>query len=473
MLGVCRGGPLHGESWTATGGTLSAGAAPAGGPDPGGCARGGADAPASASNERTLSGQEREAWAVLASISGLGPVGFSALLRRFGSGVALLEAARKPDGVRLMASDGDECSDEDSQDEACRARIAPELAARIAAAAIRSDGVLEGIRRLGLQTVTLEDAAYPARLLAVEMPPHVLFVRGDLGACAPPRAVAVVGTRRPSDHGRRVAARIAAAIARTGAGVVSGLAIGIDGAAHAAVVAERRPTIAVLGGGHEHLYPRAHRNLADVIVAEGGAVISELPPDAMPTRGTFPRRNRLISGLSDATVVVEAAPRSGALITAGWALEQGRECFIVPGPIDARTSAGCLAFLREYEGQARIVAGVPELLEDLGLVQADHRDGAAAVRRGTPNGGTRGPSTGAVLVELGAAEESVARELLAGRSSVDDLVGATGMSVGAVLGTLTLLEMRGLVVAAYGRYRPAGVLASSDRVGRETRQERR
>src|SRR5439155_20173038 len=152
----------------------------------------------------------------------------------------------------------------------------------------------------------------------------------------------------------------------------------------AGAVAEHGPTVAVLGGGHGRLYPHAHRQLADVIVDAGGALVSELPPDSGPTRGTFPRRNRLISGLADATVVVEATAESGALITAGWALEQGRPCFVVPGAIGEPTSAGCLALLRDYPDLTRIVAGVPERPGGLGLAR-----GAGGGTRRPPGGGPR------------------------------------------------------------------------------------
>ncbi len=457
---MCREGPLAGESWRASGGVGSASST-----EGVGVARAAGGAPR-VPTERLArpSAGEREAWTILASIPGLGPVTLGALLRRFGSAVAVLDAARMADGIERLAHRSQPIESDEADMRDGEGLVSADLAGRIVAAALEADELLERVRRLGLTVVTLEDQAYPGRLRAVEMPPHVLFVRGDVSALDLPRAVAVVGTRRPSDLGRRIAARIAAAIARTGAGVISGLAIGVDGAAHAAVAAERRATVAVLGGGHDRLYPQAHARLAEVIVAEGGAVVSELPPDAVPTRGTFPRRNRLISGLSDATVVVEAGPKSGALITAGWALEQGRECFLVPGPIDAWTSAGCLGFLRAYGGQARVVAGVPELIEDLGLVDPGPS---------RPSGATGGPSAAAVLVELGDSERSIARELLAGRATADELVAATGMSVGAVLGTLTLLEMRGLVTAAYGRYRPTGVLASASPPQRPSSARRR
>jgi DNA processing protein len=133
--------------------------------------------------------------------------------------------------------------------------------------------------------------------------------------------------------------------------VVSGLAFGIDGAAHAATLRAGGTTVAVIGGGHAALGPAAHRRLADAIVARGGSIVSELAPDVAPTQGTFPQRNRIISGLSDATVVIEAPARSGALITASWALEQGRGCFLVPGPLD-RPGVGRLPRI-----PARVLAG--------------------------------------------------------------------------------------------------------------------
>jgi DNA processing protein len=236
---------------------------------------------------------------------------------------------------------------------------------------------------------------------------------------------------------------------------VSGLAVGIDGAAHAAVVAEGGITVAVLGSGHDRLFPPGHRRLADAILASGGAIVSELPPEVEPTAGTFPRRNRVISGLADATVVVEAGARSGALLTANWALEQGRDCFVVPGSIDSPTSAGCLAYLREFPGQARIVAGVPQLLEDLGLVDLpDPLDGSALE-----------PPVAAVLVELGEGARRVAAALVHGLTTVDEVVAATTLPIAAVLGALTLLEGRGLAVGSYGRYRPAGRLASTPDAG--------
>jgi DNA processing protein len=277
----------------------------------------------------------------------------------------------------------------------------------------------------------------------------VLFVRGSAAALEARHAVAVVGTRRATIEGRTFAARIAHALVQAGDTVVSGLAFGIDGAAHEATIHARGTTVAVIGGGHETLYPRAHATLAQRIVDGGGAVVSEHPPDGQPSTGTFPRRNRVIAGLSDATIVVEAPARSGALITASWALEQGRECFVVPGSPTSYAYQGALAFLRDYPGGARIVASVATLLDDLGLV--DHSQAPPAAPR----------TAEAALVEVGGTAARIGRELVSGRTTVDDLVAVTGLPVATVLAAITILEGRGLAVGAYGRYRPSGPLAGS------------
>jgi DNA processing protein len=404
---------------------------------------------------RTLSGlSERDAWVLLACAIGVGPVSFARLIGRFGSGLDVLARSALPGGAVALA---DATRDPDSG----VATLSPDAAAAIADLAAVPSEVLARITASGLEVLTLDDPGYPARLRAVELPPPVLFVRGSIDALGPERAVAIVGTRRPTEAGRRTSARIAAAVGALGATVVSGLAVGIDGAAHAAAVAARLPTIAVIGGGHARLYPRAHAGLAERIVAEGGAVVSEFPPDTEPTRGTFPRRNRIISGLADSTVVVEAGARSGALTTAAWALEQGRRLFLVPGPIDSPTVAGCLAFLRELAPEARIVAGIAELLEDLGLVEAApvraSRARSAEGRAGARRPRHAGPD--AAVAELGATERRIVHAILEGHDRPDELVAATGLPLGAVLGAVTVLELRGLVANAFGRYQAVGALA--------------
>ncbi len=388
---------------------------------------------------------ERLAWAVLAGVDGVGPVTLAALVRAFGSGRAVLEAAAGNAGA------GHVCDGVG----AIGGRLDRAVAASIVDAADGAARFAQRLAALGINVLTIEEPAYPARLRLLEMPPPVLFVLGDERALSREHAVAVVGTRRPTERGRRLATVLGAALARAGVTVVSGLAIGIDGAAHAATADAHAPTVAVLGSGHARLYPAAHRSLADRIVVAGGAVISELAPDVPAVGGTFPRRNRVIAGLADATVIVEAGPRSGALITAGWALEQGRECFVVPGPIDIEQSLGCNRLLRLYPGQARAVPGVAELLEDLGL---------AGERPDRPAGGRRsarvaGPGLDALLATLGEAEAAVARAIQPRAATLDELVVATGHAPAVLLAVLTRLEDRGLAVPALGRYAAAGDLA--------------
>ncbi|MFI5258962.1 MAG: DNA-processing protein DprA [Candidatus Limnocylindrales bacterium] len=437
------------------------------------------------------SDRERDAWVVLLSVSGLGPVSFGALLQAFGSARAVLAVAGEACGpARLQEALADLACDPEGGEasivfDACasgateasgagaaqprhRHVIGNELSIRICEAATGPTAVLEQVRALGLTVVTLDDPDYPDRLRSVELPPPLLFVRGSTAALSVDHAVAVVGTRRPTDKGRLTAGWIGSAIARTGAVVVSGLAVGIDGAAHAGVVAEGGRTVAVLGGGHARLFPKAHERLADAIVAAGGAIVSELTPDTSPSRGTFPRRNRLVSGLSDGTVVVEAGRRSGALITAGWALEQGRECFLVPGPLDAPASAGCLAFLRSFPCQARVVCGVAELIEDLQLdagvggtggSTAPPTTGRAPSLGSAPSSSVPGAGRAAVLASLDPVERGLAEELVRGPATADQLSVRTALPDAAVLSALTLLELRGLVASSYGRYAPRGELA--------------
>jgi DNA processing protein len=404
--------------------------------------------------QQRMDDADREALAVLLSVDGLGPLTLGRLVDRLGSPAAILDAAGGTGGASAILAGSRSAEGE------WRTMPRPVAAAIVAAAGNRSK-LLEEVSRSGLRVVARGDDEYPARLLQIDIPPPALFVRGSLQSLLAPNVVAVVGTRRPSPLGRRIASRIASALARAGATVVSGLAMGIDGAAHAACVTERSPTVAFIGGGHARLFPKAHDRLADAIVEGGGAVASEYAPTVAPTKGTFPQRNRLISGSADAVVVVEAGARSGALVTASWALEQGRECFVVPGSIDAPTSAGCNGFLRDWHGLARVVSGVPQLLEDLGLMAEaalPRTGGDGAIARST----VRLPSAKAVLSGRDAAQVAVAEALVHGAVTADEIVAVTRLSIGGVLGALTRLEAAGLARPVHGRYEPLGSLAAAD-----------
>lgn len=423
----------------------------------GGFDQGEPTAPAPFRDRRTaISTADREALAVLVSVQGMGPFTLARLVGALGSPAAVLELAGRTAGAdALIAAAGRDGA----------GHLMPrDVAMAVVEAEGRRDAILADIARSGLRVVASGDAEYPRRLLGIEMPPPALFVRGTLEPLAAEHVVAVVGTRRPTPAGRHIASRIATALARAGATVVSGLAVGIDGAAHAACVTDGVPTVAFIGGGHAALFPRAHDRLAEAVVDGGGAVISEYAPWTPPTKGTFPQRNRLISGASDAVVVVEAGARSGALVTASWALEQGRECYLVPGSIDSPASEGCNGFLRDWFGLAHVVSGIPQLLDDLGLM------GAAALRpvldaaapgRVPDKAKVQLPTVDALLSGRDPAQQVVADALLRGAITVDQIVAVTRLSVAGVLGALTRLEADGLVRAIRGRYEPLGALAAA------------
>jgi DNA processing protein len=212
--------------------------------------------------------------------------------------------------------------------------------------------------RLGVHVLALWSDVYPDRLRELHDPPACLFVRGDVSALVGP-TVAVVGSRRCTAYGRHAAESIGSALSQRGIHVVSGLALGIDGAAHKGAVESNGTPVAVLGNGIDRIHPRTHARLGQVVL-QHGAVISEFPPGIPALGHHFPQRNRIIAALSQAVVVVEAASRSGALITTEFALELGRDVYAVPGPMGANTHMGTLALIRDGAG----VVTSPEALAD-------------------------------------------------------------------------------------------------------------
>jgi DNA processing protein len=399
--------------------------------------------PAAAPRPGPTLDEEREAWVVLASIDGIGELTFGRLVSEHRGAANVLARAREG---RLSATPRPTTRD------ALRGTeprpIPAAVFARLVRAARDPEAVTRRIEELGLWTLTPFDDAYPARLRSVDPPPAVLFGSGDRSALSAARSVAVVGTRRPTPYGRDVAARVATRLVECAAVVVSGLAVGIDGTAHAATVRAGGSTVAVIGGGHAQPGPRANEALLGRIVTTGGAVVSELAPDHRPTPGTFPRRNRIISGLADTTIVVEAPARSGALITARHSLEQGRGLLVAPGRPFDRSTAGCLALLRDTP--ARPLTGLDEMVVDLGY-------DAPAPGHETPARGRR-MSRDAALALLGPAELSVARTVCRGPATVDDIVVSTGLAPATVAGAVTLLLLRGWAQAIGPTYLPAGPL---------------
>ena len=273
----------------------------------------------------------------------------------------------------------------------------------------------------GIQVVTPFDDAYPEPLRHIPDPPLALYYQGNLTVPQGPR-IALVGARRGTRLGLRIANAMSRELAAQGAQVVSGLARGIDGAAHEGALASGVDgcTSAVLGSGLNNIYPREHHALAERILGSGGAVISEYPPDARPYRSHFPERNRLISGLAEAVVVVEASRRSGSLITARMAAEQGREVFAVPGAVGNAVSAGCHWLIRQGAG---LVENAEDVLEDLGYAVQESE---------SPS-----PPPQALMPVFDAVSATA--------SPIDEIALAAGLPVEAVTGDLVQLELQGFV----------------------------
>ncbi|MGH8552168.1 MAG: DNA-processing protein DprA, partial [Methylococcales bacterium] len=227
------------------------------------------------------------------------------------------------------------------------------------------DNDLEWLNQPGHQAVTLDDPRYPSRLKEIAVPPPVLFVTGEVSLLSTPQ-LAIVGSRNPSPSGIDIARDFAANLCGSGLTITSGMALGIDGAAHEGCLAAGGKTIAVLGTGPDRVYPARHKQLAWKI-AERGCLVTEFPPGTRPKASNFPRRNRVISGLSLGVLVVEAAIESGSLITARLALEQGREVFAIPGFIHNPLARGCNALIKKG---AKLVESVHDILEELHGFQA-------------------------------------------------------------------------------------------------------
>lgn len=323
--------------------------------------------------------------------------------------------------------------------------IAPRLASpgRLAEGRTRARAALAAARAVGIAAVPWSDRRYPRLLAAIPDPPPVLWLRGDADALAGP-AVAVVGSRAGTVYACEVGRNLGADLASRGVTVVSGLARGVDSAAHQGVLAAGGRTVAVLGSGVDVVYPPEHGSLADKIAGRG-LLVSELPPGTKPRRAYFPARNRLISGLSRAVVVVEASERSGSLITARLALEQGRDVMAVPGNVLSGRNRGAHALLRDG---ARVVESADDVVEELGIgaPAPGEEAGGAAVAGGPPP-----PPEGC---------DSILRHMDAGEVyGVDDLVARTGLASAALLAGLTDLELRGHVTrAGAGRFVRAGMI---------------
>jgi DNA processing protein len=344
-------------------------------------------------------------WLAFNRVKGIGPARFAVLLGAFVTARAAWEA--QPAAWRVAGLDERTAASLARQ----RTRIDP-------------DTEWERLVRLRVRALTIKHPGYPKLLREIAQPPPVLYVRGDVTP-ADDWAVAIVGTRRASAYGRQVSERLAGELAGQSITIVSGLARGIDTHAHHAALAAGGRTIAVLGCGPDLVYPPENARLAARIV-EQGAIVTEFAPGTQPEAGNFPARNRLISGLALAVLVAEAPADSGALITARFAAEQGRDVLAVPGNITARSSVGTNRLIQDG---ARLVLEAADVLAELNLHLVPQQ---MELREALPENAVEGR----LLDLLAASGEPL---------HADELCRASGLAIAEVSGTLVMLELKGLV----------------------------
>jgi DNA processing protein len=351
---------------------------------------------------------ESEAYFILHLLDGIGPVKAKRLRERFGSlGLAL--TAR---GADLRSVEG----------------IGSELVEKLVSwkETTDLDKERQWAEALGLTLITMADKEYPVSLSEIYDPPLVLYIKGKVPETWP-RGVAVVGSRETSHYGLETAKKLGYQLAYAGVPVISGLARGIDTAAHLGALAAKGTTWAVLGCGLDKMYPPENDALAAKIVESGGCLISELPLGTSPDKRTFPMRNRIVSGLSFGTLVIEAGRQSGALITARQALDQGRQVFAVPGRIDNPLAQGCHQLIKDG---AKLVEGVEDILAELEFLIP--RESSTPTPRALP-------------ANLTGDEEKVYAAIELDETPIDAITQATGLPSGTVSSTLLRLEMRKLV----------------------------
>ena len=363
-----------------------------------------------------VSGQDCAPWLALGRIRGVGGVSFKKITARFADLAAVFRAS----AAELAEIEG----------------LHRELIHSIANFNdwAEIDKEIQRARAAGIKMIPFSDAAYPASLRAIADPPPLLYVKGELRD-NDSRAIAIVGSRSASDYGRRIARDLARGLASFGFTVVSGMARGIDGMAHESALQAGGRTLAVLGSGVDHAYPPEHEMLYRRI-SENGAVISELPMGARPIAFNFPARNRLISGLSLGVVVVEATEKSGSLITASLAAEQGREVFAVPGEAGASRSRGSHRLIRQG---AKLVETVEDIIEEI-APQLSRRNGDAAPASARSLPENSGPAARQIFALL--KETSL---------QVDQVIEQSGLPAPQVLQVLLDLELQGFVCQTPGK----------------------
>ena len=331
---------------------------------------------------------------------------------------------------------------------------------------------LELIEAHNCHLVAISDSAYPLLLKEIADPPPLLYVRGDLGEPDAP-SITIVGTRSPTNYGKTISRQLSQQLAENGVTVVSGFARGIDTCAHQGALQANGRTIAVLGNGLSQIYPDENRDLADEIV-ESGALISEFPMSVPPFPKNFPRRNRLVSGMSSGTVVVEASVRSGSLITARHAAEQGREVFAVPGQIFSKQSTGSHQLINQGAKLINAIEDIWESFPDRRLTPSftsstaqltfddigssrEHSDSnlPPEVSNRDPSTGSEGTPAVKPLIrstpKLSADEQAVLEAIEVPCSHIDQIARTTALPMNKVSGTLVMLELKGIVQQMPGK----------------------
>jgi len=359
---------------------------------------------------------ETEAWLVLLHAPQLGPATYQSLLQCFKNPLQVLEAS----STQLKAS-------------GLKKNTIAYLQ-RADTQQIQAD--LEWLSADTHHIITLHDERYPALLATIHDPPPVLFVRGDPDYLQQPQ-LAMVGSRNPTAAGKKTAYEFARHLSNSGITITSGLAEGIDGACHQGALGCLAGTIALVAHGLDIVYPASHQKLAEEII-QSGAVVSEMPIGTKPHRGLFPKRNRIISGLSLGTLVVEAALKSGSLITARQALEQGREIFAIPGSIHNPLAKGCHQLIRQG---AKLVETAEDILEEL----ATHVQPLNTPTRTQPN-------TTNNKQALDPDHQKLLKCLAYDPMPIDEIVINSGFSAAEVASMLLILELKGSVVSTNGRY---------------------
>ena len=368
----------------------------------------------------------KDAYLALNLLPRIGPIRVRRLLERFQSPQQILTAKRR----ELLEVPG----------------IGEDMAEQIGDWENRID-LAEEKRRIAdhdISLVTLDDENYPAALREIHDPPFLLYMKGTLTP-ADAAAIGVVGSRRTTHYGKEQAKKLSFQLAKAGFTIVSGLARGIDTAAHEAALAANGRTLAVLGSGIGNVYPPENQALADRI-AGSGAVLSEFPVLYVPDKQSFPLRNRIVAGLSQGLLVVEAPVRSGSLITANQALEQGRTVFAVPGPIDRPTSEGCHRLIQQG---ATLVCCAQDIIDELGMeINSLALDFSTEPRYPSqmPSGKPQRQ------LDLSEPERLLLAALTRGDATIDSLADATGIPTGKVSATLLQLELKSLIKQLPGKY---------------------